>query len=338
MLSKAAPVIHDALIIGGGPAGLSAALSLARVCRTSAVFDSGEFRNRGAEAMHSFLSRDGIAPEEFRAIARSQIEDKYSEQVSFVRSKIVKVAPAEILPGYKGFEAVDSANVTYRGKKLVLATGTEDVLPTDIEGYADNWPSHIYQCPFCDGFEQRAYPIGMLTFPNPSYLHFALMVMPFNKDVTIFSNGGVPSDEPTQAALKKVLAAGAKLDDRRVKRLVNNGKGPENGITVEFETGPPAKLGMLLHRPPTRSRAQDLIEQLGLDTKPNGDVIADAMMLSTNVPGCVVAGDTYESIKQALMASSNGLRAAAVISFQLASEDGDRALAEQEAQKGESNL
>ncbi|QYS99538.1 Pyr_redox_2 domain-containing protein [Trichoderma simmonsii] len=328
MMSRTPPIIYDALIVGGGPAGLSTALTLARVCRTSIVFDSREYRNEGAKEMHTFISRDGIPPQSFRNISRGQIKDKYSDQVSFVEgTKIVSVSNDEILPGYKGFQAVDSANNTYFGRKLVLATGIEDILPTDIEGYKENWPQHIYQCPFCDGYEQKDFPIGLLTFPDPSYAHFALMVRPFNKDFTIYSNGPVPTDEPTQMALKKVLATGIKLDQRKVRRLINNGWGPENGISIEFETGPAVKLGMLLHRPPMQPRGQDLIEQLGLETNHKGDIVADSMMLRTSVPGCFAAGDTQESIKQALMAGSNGLRVGASIAFQLASEEGDRALA-----------
>jgi gliotoxin/aspirochlorine biosynthesis thioredoxin reductase len=143
MITRTTPIIYDALIVGGGPAGLSTALALARVCRTSMLFDSGEYRNNGTEAMHTFLSRDGIHPEEFRATARQQIKDKYSAQVSFMKSRIVRISNTEILPGYKGFEAVDSSNQTFVGRKLVLATGTEDLLPTDIEGYKENWPAHM---------------------------------------------------------------------------------------------------------------------------------------------------------------------------------------------------
>lgn len=183
------------------------------------------------------------------------------------------------------------------------------------------------------------------------------MALPFNKDFTIYSNGPVPEDEPTQTALKKVLALGVKLDQRKVSRLINNGEGPENGITVEFESGSPAKLGMLLHRPPTKSRGQSLIEQLKLETKPTGDVVADPMMLRTNVPGCFAAGDTQEAMKQALIAGSNGkllctdscqfllffvltalagLRVGASIAYQLADEEGNRALEMLEQQ--EANL
>lgn len=325
-MSRAASTIYDALVIGSGPAGLSSALALARVCRSSIIFDSGEFRNKGAKEMHTFLSRDGIPPEKFRSIARQQIEDKYSDQVTFVPAKIVAVSNTEVAPGYKGFQAVDNLNNTYLGRKLVLATGVEDILPTDIEGYKENWPQHIYQCPFCDGFEQRNYPVGLLSFPNPSYSHFALMALAFNKDFTIYSNGPVPTDEPTQAALKKVMAAGIKLDERPILRLVNNGEGPDEGISIEFESGNPVTLGMLFHRPPFRNRGQELIDQLGLKTKPNGDVDVDPMMLQSSVYGCFAAGDTQESIKQALMASSNGVRVGASIAFQLADEEGNRAL------------
>uniref|UniRef100_A0A8H7K811 FAD/NAD(P)-binding domain-containing protein n=1 Tax=Bionectria ochroleuca TaxID=29856 RepID=A0A8H7K811_BIOOC len=323
----AAPIIYDALVVGGGPAGMAAALGLARVCRTAVVFDSGEYRNHGAKDIHNFVTRDGTPPDEFRAIALQQL-DKYKEHVSFVRSTIIQVSNTDVAPDLKGFKVVDSTQTEFLSRKLLLATGVEDVLPTDIEGYKENWPAHIYQCPFCDGFERRSYPIGILTFPNPSYSHLALMLRPLNRAITIYSNGPVPTDEPTQEALKTVLVAGVKLDERPVRRLINNGDGPANGISIEFTTGLPVKLGMLYHRPPTRSRAANLIEQLGLETNPIGDVITDAMMLKTNVPGCIVAGDTQENMKQATVAAATGSRAAASVVFQLADEDGKRALAE----------
>lgn len=132
------------------------------------------------------------------------------------------------------------------------------------------------------------------------------MALPFNKDITIFSNGPVPTDSVTQLALKKVLATGVKLEQRRVTRLVNNGPGPENGITVEFAEGESRRLGMLLHRPDTRPRAADLIRQLGLETKANGDVVVDPMMSESSLKGCIVAGDAMESIKQAAVAVGTG--------------------------------
>ncbi|KAL5395725.1 hypothetical protein PMIN06_007949 [Paraphaeosphaeria minitans] len=320
--------VYDAIIIGGGPAGLSATLGLSRICRSSILFDSGEYRNQGSTAIHTYLTRDGIDPGDFRSIGRREIERKYSAYATFVNNKVVSVKSTDILPDYKGFEAVDSTNTTYRGRKLVLATGTEDVLPSDIEGYKENWPSHIHQCPFCDGFEHKDHPIGFLGFPNPGYAHFALMCRTLNPDITVYSNGPVPTDDATQAALAKVQATGIKLDTRRIRRLVNNGVGPDKGITLEFESGLPATVGTLMHKPPTRSRAQSIIAQLSLNLTPQGEVeLTNPMMLGTNVPGCIVAGDTHEMMKQAVVAAGAGVRAAAVVTMQLAGEEGERALA-----------
>lgn len=138
----AAPIIYDALVVGGGPAGMAAALGLARVCRTAVVFDSGEYRNHGAKDIHNFVTRDGTPPAEFRSIAVQQL-DKYKEHVSFVRSTIIQVSNTDVAPDLKGFKVVDNTQTEFLSRKLVLATGVEDVLPTEIEGYKENWPTHM---------------------------------------------------------------------------------------------------------------------------------------------------------------------------------------------------
>lgn len=134
--------IFDALIVGGGPAGLSAALGLARVLRTALVFDSGKYRNEGVTAMHNVLSRDGTPPAEFRQIARSQIEDKYPN-IHFSNAQVQHASQVDIGDGYMGYQLTDIHDNIYQGRKLILALGSEDVLPTNIEGYKENWPSHM---------------------------------------------------------------------------------------------------------------------------------------------------------------------------------------------------
>lgn len=134
--------IYDALIVGAGPAGLSAALALGRVNRSALVFDSGVYRNDGAAAMHTVLSRDGTAPDDYRRIARQQIEDKY-KHIAFRAQTVVQLAKTDIdQQGYQGFQATDDASQSFRGRRLVLATGTQDVLP-DIPGYRENWLEHM---------------------------------------------------------------------------------------------------------------------------------------------------------------------------------------------------
>lgn len=164
-----------------------------------------------------------------------------------------------------------------------------------------------YQCLFCDGFEQKDYPIGVLGFQNASPLSLVLMALPFNSDVTIFSNGPVANDTATQTALQTALASKAKLDTRPVKKFINNGEGPEKGITIEFEEGDPVTLGMLLHRPPTVNRAQSLIKQLGLKTKEgSGEIVTDPVFAETSVKGCFAAGDTSELVKQVALGMGSG--------------------------------
>lgn len=140
----AASQIFDALIIGGGPAGLSAALALGRVKRSALVFDSGIYRNSGVKAMHTVLGNDGTNPQEFRAIGRNQIESKYNS-IQFSNSTISEVARVKLDPDqYDGFSAKSDGGMTYFGRKLIIATGSADVIPTDIPGYRENWPSHMY--------------------------------------------------------------------------------------------------------------------------------------------------------------------------------------------------
>lgn len=138
---------YDALIVGGGPAGLAVALGLGRVRRSALVFDSGAYRNAGITAMHTVPSRDGAHPAEFRAIARAQIESKYTS-IEFAKPglEIVRASRREVEAdkgeSYLGFEIADKEGGIWRGRKLVLATGSRDILP-QIEGYAENWPHHM---------------------------------------------------------------------------------------------------------------------------------------------------------------------------------------------------
>lgn len=134
------------------------------------------------------------------------------------------------------------------------------------------------------------------------------MVSAFSSSKTIFTNGPPPQDKPTQTALFKVLALGYTLDERRIRRLVNNGRGAEKGITIQFETGEDVKLRMLFHRPAMRSRAGELIDQLGLEVREDGNVaVMDGMpVMQSSVRGCFVAGDVQEGVKQAVVAAGNG--------------------------------
>lgn len=317
------PQIVDALIVGAGPAGLNAALALARLQMTALVFDSSCFRNEGIKHMHTVASRDHADPHEFRRIAREQITSRY-HTVWFENTTITHAAKKLIGPDakYDGFELKDIKDKTYQGRKIILATGSRDILP-DIPGYKENWPQHIYQCLGCDGYEQRNSPIGVLD-ASPMTSHLVQMAQQLDKRVTIFSNGPISDAEPIQKNMKLSRAFGAQIDDRKIKRLVNNGPTHIEGVTIEFQSGDPVTLGFIAHKPPTVNRAQDLIDQLGLDTvsvETGGHVkVVNLMVNETSVRGVFAAGDTMLMMKQVVLSMAEGMKAAAGVMKQIGEE------------------
>lgn len=209
--------LYDAIILGAGPAGLSAALALCRVRRTAVVFSTPDFRNKQAYRAHTILSRDHTPPAEIRAAGRSDI-DKYGT-TKFVERAITT---ARKLESENLFEVKDQDGETWRGRKIVLAMGSRDILPTDIEGYAEGWGYDIYQCLFCDGIERNDKPAGLLGFPSAMYLHNISNILQMGcPSVTIFGNGPLKPDEKTAEALKVAKAKGATIDERKIKKLVH---------------------------------------------------------------------------------------------------------------------
>ena len=330
------PHILDALIVGAGPAGLNAALVFARTRGTALVLDSQEYRNEGIKHMHTVASRDHQDPYSFRRTAREQIESRYYT-VWFQHAKITHAMKKRIGEDeYEGFEVRDSNDETYFGKKLILATGSKDIM-LDIPGYKENWPEHIYQCLACDGYEQRGTPIGILEWNHPSQSHFVQMARAFDDRITIFSNGDISDDPPVQQALKIARAFGARVDSRKITRLVNNGPSHEDGVTIEFETGNPVTVGFIVHRPVTVNRSQHLIDQLGIETVDpvmGGHVkIANPMFNETSVRGVFAAGDTMVLMKQAAIAMAEGLKAGAGAGMQIAQEKAEIAVKAYEAER-----
>ncbi|KAH7559388.1 hypothetical protein BM1_04325 [Bipolaris maydis] len=327
------PPIFDILIIGGGPAGLNAALTCARTRTTALVLDSQQYRNQGISHMHTVASRDHMAPQDFRDIAREQIEARYD--TVWFHTTIITSARKSLFPlpsssspslhtPYSGFEITDSSGISYRGKKLILATGSRDILP-DIPGYAENWPSHIYQCLACDGYEQRGSAVALLGFDTPGYAHFLHMAKALDPEsITILTNGPVKEDGKVREAVEVAKVMGATLDERRIVELVNNGPSHVEGVTIRFEGGGERRFGFVVHKPVTVNRAQGLIEELGVETvgeEMGGHVrIVNAMFNETSVAGVFAAGDTMVAMKQVVIAMAEGLKAAAGAGMQILQE------------------
>src|SRR4051794_28674746 len=150
---SAAPTRYDVIIVGGGPAGLNAALILGRCRRRVLLIDSGKPRNAVSRGVHGFLTRDGALPSEIRRIARDELA-AYPK---------VEIRDGEIVAARchgDWFEVTECAGERFSGRKLLLATGLLDDLP-DIPGFAELYGNGVYNCPYCDGWEHRDKPIAV---------------------------------------------------------------------------------------------------------------------------------------------------------------------------------
>ncbi|KZM22794.1 oxidoreductase [Ascochyta rabiei] len=164
------------------------------------------------------------------------------------------------------------------------------------------------------------------------------MATAFDSRITIFSNRPISDDAPIQQALKTSKAFGAKVDSRRITCLLNNGHSYEDGVTIEFETGEPVTLGLIVHRPITVNRSQHLIDQLGIETVDpalGGHIkIVNPMFNETSVRGVFAAGDTILMMKQAAIAMAEGLEAAVGAGMQIAQEKAEVAVKAYEVKIG----
>ncbi|KFY22476.1 hypothetical protein V493_06556 [Pseudogymnoascus sp. VKM F-4281 (FW-2241)] len=287
----------DALIIGAGPAGLSAALALARQLHTAIVFDSSLFRNARSAHMHTIPTWDHKDPAAFRGATRVEILERYNT-ISFEDRPIAKI---EKTTG-GDFTATAADGTSFTGRRVVLATGVTD-LPLDIKGYDDCWGRSIYHCLFCHGFEDAGKPSsGILALGDNSApataVALARSAMRLTTKVVIYT-----SNNPTvQSSIAELLGdndAAITIDDREVTALALGAEG--NGITLTFADGSTAPEAFLAHKPATKINGP-FAQQLGLELSPAGDIITTPPFGATSVKGVYAAGDCATPMKAVMQA------------------------------------
>ncbi len=190
--------MYDAIVVGGGPAGLSAALTLGRVRRTTLVLDSGDYRNATAEHAHNLFTRDGTPPAELRWIARAQLDTYPTVEIE---SGVAEHAE----PIGDGFEVRLADGPTRSGRRLLLATGLADELP-DIAGLGDLWGRSVFHCPYCHGYEVRDQAIAVIG-SGPRYADLALHLRRLSDDVVLCSNGPANVDQQTARRLDEYASS-----------------------------------------------------------------------------------------------------------------------------------
>lgn len=292
----------DVLIVGGGPAGLSAALNLGRARKRVLLCDAGPRRNAAAEHIHGFVTRDGTTPADFRRIGRQQLEPYPS-----VEARDVGVAE---IRGVRGaFEVRLETGSVVATRRILLCTGMVDELP-DIDGFRALWGKSIFICPYCHGWEAQDRSFGFLA-PSADSLEFALLLRGWASDIVVLTDGryAVPAE-----VQMRLTSAGVRIEERRITRLSAREGHLER---VEFGEGRPLRIEVLFARPPQRQVA--IVQSLGLALDPGGYVRVDDHR-QTSTPGIYAGGDLVTPMQGAILAAASGAHAAGMLNHELTAE------------------
>ncbi|MCH5674467.1 NAD(P)/FAD-dependent oxidoreductase [Streptomyces gilvus] len=303
---------YEVVVVGGGAAGLSAALVLGRARRRTLVVDAGEPRNAPAAHMQGYLSRDGMPPAEFLAIGREEIA-RYG--VELVRDRAVDASRGD------GFAVALESGRTVAARALVVATGLKDELPA-VPGVAERFGRDVLHCPYCHGWEVRDQAFGVLA-TTPLSAHQALMVSQWSKDVTFFLHT-VAESELSDDDPRRLAAAGVEVVPGEVAGLVVE----EDRLRgVRLADGTVHDRSVLFVAPRAVPRT-GLLERLGAEMSetPFGAYPVIDERGKTSVPGLWAAGNASGFAEQVVNAASRGYRVGATINGELLMADLDAAL------------
>ncbi|MBD2115130.1 MULTISPECIES: NAD(P)/FAD-dependent oxidoreductase [Cyanophyceae] len=296
--------VFDVIIVGGGPAGLTAALMLGRACKRVLVCDAGRPRNQVAHAAHGFFSRDGISPTELLQIGREQLQP-YEE----VEIQVGEVVDAQKLGDR--FQVTLSNGNQFVSRKLLLATGMKDSLPA-IDGFAELWGSSIFHCPYCHGWEVRGQPLAIYG-KGKIALEMTFMLTSWSRDLVICSDGPA---ELTYEQRQQLSNWGVQLREEKIARLEYQDDKLTGIVFTNNEVLP--RRGILL-RPPSHQHSY-LATKLGY-IPGSDDIVQVDESKQTSIPGLYAVGDMSSPYSQIAVAVASGTLAAVSINHTLTEEN-----------------
>jgi thioredoxin reductase len=303
--------LRDVLVVGGGAAGLSAALTLARARRRVTVVDAGAPRNAPAEGVHGLLGLDGISPVELLRRGRDEVTGYGGEILS---GDVVSVVSSSEV-----FAATLSDGRVLTARRLLIATGLVDELP-DIPGLRERWGRDLVHCPYCHGWEVRDRLIGVLA-TGPMSVHQALLFRQWTDQVRFFTHGHAVGAEDQV----KLEALGVPVIDGEVSGVQLDG---DRLTGVRLESGEVVEVEVLAVASRMIARIK-VFEGIGIlpAEHPMGSFVAADPFGRTTVPGVWAAGNSADLSAQVSAAAADGARAAMHINADLVTEDATHAVA-----------
>ncbi len=295
--------MYDVIIIGGGPAGLNAAMLLGRSRRKVIVFDSGEPRNRWSNSMNGFLSSDGVPPAEFIKKGRQELQ-KYKVEIV---DKVVTHATYS-----KGEFVVNTDDFkVYRSRKLLLATGVKDNVP-NLEGIEPMYGKSVHHCPYCDGWESQDKDIAVYG-KDRNGIGTALGLKTWSDSVTLYTDG---TDKLRQDDRDLLHRNGVNVCTTAIARLEGEGGQLQRIVLKDGEV----RQQQAMFFATGIKQQSDIGTQLGCEFTSKG-VIKTRRLQKSNIPGLFVAGDAARDMQLVIVAAAEGARAAVAINMELQLED-----------------
>jgi thioredoxin reductase len=295
---------YDVVIVGGGPAGLSAALMLGRCRRRVLVCDTGRPRNRASRAIHGYLTRDGIPPREFLATARAQLQPYTTVELCDVEVVDAECRESRFVVTLAGGGEVSS-------RKLLLATGVVDRLP-EVTGIDELYGRSVFHCPYCDGWELRDAPLAIYG-RGAKGLGLALELTAWSRDLVLFTDGAAELDDRDRARLDRY---GIALREERVARLAGREGVLQAVVLAHSESVPRRALFFTLGQ----EQCSPLATRLGCEINEKGTVMTGKYE-TTHLKGLFVAGDASRKVQWVVVAAAEGAEAAFAINTDLIKDD-----------------
>ena len=296
--------VHDVIIVGGGPAGLNAAVVLGRCRRSILLFDTGKQRNRLSHGIHNYLTRDNILPSEFLKIANIELK-KYGVQTN--RTEIVHAE--KLRTGI--FQLRDKKGRSYYAKKLLIATGLQDHIPS-IKGIEFFYGKSIFHCPYCDAWEVRDKRVGVYA-KNKNGFELAISLKTWTPRVSIFTDGR-NNLKPLE---KEILRRhNVNVFTQKVLRLEGR-RGKLVGIVFENNKTEPCEALFFVNG---YEQQCDIAKELGCDFNKNNVVVTNRLQ-QANIAGLYVAGDVSKDMHFVVVAAAEGAKAGVSINKELQKEE-----------------